>query len=108
MPGSAEAAQVLSAHLPGLSVHLSEEHVPVSTVTMEKPSGGLEASVGQSLQQNAQQQETPRGAAPGSNLQVNTGAGFHRPEASRLMGSSDSVLLPLFDSECGTRVSVMA
>lgn len=58
VPGSAEAAQALSTHLPGLSAHLSEERVPVSMVTMASPKeSGFSLDAGQGQQQNTQQNE---------------------------------------------------
>jgi len=68
IPGSAEAAQALSTHLPGLSAHLSEERVPVSMVTMASPKeSGFSLDTGQGQQQNTQQNEGQSGAdAPNS------------------------------------------
>ena len=50
MPGTAEAAQVLGAHMAGLSVHLAEQHSQVSTLTMANSGTGSSGSgAGQSM-----------------------------------------------------------
>ncbi len=65
LPGSAEAAAALSTHLAGLGTYLSEQHAPVSAVTVAAPAQqGMESGGGQHLQQNPQQNggEDNRGA----------------------------------------------
>jgi flagellar hook-length control protein FliK len=59
MPGSAEAAQALSSHLPGLNAYLQDQHAPTAAVTVASQSGGLEAGVGQNMQQGAGQNTEP-------------------------------------------------
>ena len=71
---SAEAAQALSAHLPGLSNYLAEEHTRVSTLTMDSPgatSGGgwAGAGSGQPPQQGTGQEQGKKASTdvqPGS------------------------------------------
>jgi len=62
MPGSAEAAQALSAHLPGLNAYLADEHAPAAAVTVAAPAGGLDSGVGQNMQQGAGQNGEPNTA----------------------------------------------
>ncbi|MGB7267801.1 MAG: hypothetical protein WBC92_19945 [Terracidiphilus sp.] len=40
VPGSPEAAQALSAHMAGLNSYLSDQHTPVTTLTMADAAGG--------------------------------------------------------------------
>ncbi len=54
--GSTEAAQMLSGHLAGLGEYLSENHMPVATVTMAAPDQSLGQGMGQGMQQSAGQQ----------------------------------------------------
>ncbi|MGA9672452.1 MAG: hypothetical protein WBQ94_24770 [Terracidiphilus sp.] len=56
VPGSAEAAQTLGGHIPGLSDYLAEHHTPVETLTVASPSSrlsdaGLDGSPNQGMQQ---------------------------------------------------------
>lgn len=110
LPGSAEAAQVLSAHLPGLSAHLLEEHAPVSTVKVETPAGnGLAASVGQGPQQDAQGQESQSGASfRDSNLRDTASADSSRTGLTVETGTSELSPAHWFDGTRGTQISVMA
>jgi hypothetical protein len=70
IPGSTEAAQALSAHLPGLSTYLADEHATVATLTMAAPgNGGIETSLGQNMHQGGghpAQQNAPSDPQPGS------------------------------------------
>ncbi len=58
MPGTSDAAQVLGAHMAGLSAHLVEQHSQVSTLTMAH-SGTGGSGAGQSMQQGAGQNQNP-------------------------------------------------
>ncbi len=63
---SSEAAQALSGHLPGLSSYLTEQQMPVATLTVTTSGGsGLEAGVDQNMQQSAGQ-NAEQDAAAGS------------------------------------------
>ena len=110
VPGSADAAQVLSAHLPGLSAHLSEEHVPVASLTMESAAGnGLTASTDQGAQHNGQKKEPPDGAViAASHLSSESGAGFDRAQSGPGTETGDIVWPPRMDAGRGSRISVMA
>ncbi len=110
LPGSEEAAQVLSAHLPGLSAHLLEGNAPVSTVTVETPAGnGLAASVGHGLQQDAQGQESQSGAAfRDSHLRDELRADSNRAGLTLEKGTNELSPAHWFDGTRGTQISVMA
>ncbi len=61
MPESAEAAQVLSGTLAGLSAYLAEQHTPAATLTIADPAGrAVENGADQSLQQGAGQNAEQR------------------------------------------------
>ncbi len=70
IPGSTEAAQALSTHLPGLSTYLADEHKTVATLTMAAPeNGGIETGVGRNMQQSgghSAQQNFPSDPQPTS------------------------------------------
>jgi hypothetical protein len=101
MTGSPEAAQALSAHLPGLSAYLSDQHSGVSVLTMNSPGdGGVGSGTGQSGQQNGGQ--TAQQSSAGSEsyaAQAEPGA----PAMSSLNEAAYS-----FGASSGTHVSVMA
>jgi hypothetical protein len=58
VPGTAEAAQTLGGHIPGLSGYLAQNHTPVETLTMAAPGSrsgdaGMDGSGNQGMQQGA-------------------------------------------------------
>jgi len=113
MPGSAEAAQVLSAHMAGLSAHLSEQHTPVSTLSMAHPGqSGFASGMDDGRQQesNRNDGQSSSTAAPVSEHSVEQGtthADFDVDfEAQRTSGAQAG--LPSLDGMRGGRISVMA
>jgi hypothetical protein len=110
LPGSAEAAAVLSTHLTGLGTYLSEQHAPVSSLTMAAPGQqGMESGVGQSLEQGPQQNDGGNSRA-GQETGEPASAATHFEAASRTELAESSGVVPV-DSMGGMRgahVSVMA
>ena len=114
VPGSADAAQALSAHLPGLSAYLAEEHARVSTLTIaesgtvaDEGRGG--AGMSQTAQQGAGQEAGQRDARePKSDLQANPPA-VPGLEARSVQAASDNpnTFFPVGASR-GTHISVVA
>jgi hypothetical protein len=56
VPGTAEAAQTLGGHIPGLNDYLTQNHTPVETLTMAAPGSrsggaGMDGSGNQGMQQ---------------------------------------------------------
>lgn len=80
VPGSADAAQVLSSHLAGLNSYLAEQHAPVATLTMSTSAESQrDAGAGQGAQQQEQNhgsgaQTQPATAAPASTAAARTAA----------------------------------
>ncbi len=108
MPGSAEAAQVLGAHMAGLSAHLSEQHAPVSTLTLAD-SGVSSGGTGQNTQQGAEQDAGSGGSAHAQwSPRTGTAAGLDSPqERSAVHGGAMEAMLSAEGSR-GRNVSVMA
>ena len=108
VPGSAEAAQVLSAHLPGLSTYLSEQHAPVATLTMETTDGSG-AGTGQSMQQNADQ-NTGQNASAGTQAEARADPAANSPRESPDRATESGAVNPasLTGGLSGTHISVMA
>jgi len=110
LPGSSEAEQALRTHLSGISAYLSEQHAPVSTLTVAGPGPyGFAPSTDGRGQQNANQNDA-QGSA------VLPQAGRHpEPEGIAAMsvkagaanGSESPGFAPL-DGWRGSRISVMA
>lgn len=114
LPGSADAAQALSAHLPGLSTYLSEEHARVSTLTIaeaETAAGESRdaAGTGQSPQQNANREAGQGGARepqPGSQVNPPAASGV-AIRGVQAASKSPDMFFPVGASR-GTHISVMA
>jgi hypothetical protein len=107
LPGSADAAAVLSTHLAGLGTYLSEQHTTVSTLTMAAPGQqGMESGLGQNLQQNAQQNGGEDSKAAREQASGTTVSGM----ASRSGPAETSELIPVdsFGGMRGAHISVMA
>ena len=114
MPGSAEAAQVLSAHLPGLGEYLGERHSPVSQLTVDAPGAGSpDTGAGQGMQENARQ------SAGENHAQGAQFAAAHGTETTPVVGElSDATANGAAEfaigaagwsgEERGARISVMA
>jgi len=72
MAGSAEAAQVLSAHLPGLGAYLNDRQAPVSQLSVATSgTGGQDAGSGQSAQQDARQDAAEHSTQGAQSLAAN-------------------------------------
>ncbi len=77
VPGTADAAQALSAHMAGLNSYLSEHRTPVQTLTLATPGGaGFNPAAGQGSGQNdgAGRQASPQTAAPPGASRAQTAA----------------------------------
>jgi hypothetical protein len=80
VPGSTEAAEVLSGHLPGLSAYLSEEHAPVTTLTVAAPgNSGVETGRDQGMSQGADQ---GWGQGAGQGMQQSANGGERNPASA--------------------------
>ncbi|MFZ0744091.1 MAG: hypothetical protein WAM85_06780, partial [Terracidiphilus sp.] len=110
VPGSADAAQVLSGHLAGLSSYLTDHHTPVGTLTMSAPeSHSVDQGVGQGNGQNSGQGNNPEGYSnqqTGSNPHEMTHGTTRRSIAATSSGGSDIPLAGV--SPGGVYISVMA
>ncbi len=107
MPESAEAANVLSGHLAGLSAFLAEQHALVATLT-------LAPSTGQGVEDGAQQQGSSQNAGqrapqePSSSLS-SSGLTTAAVTVQGVSGEGREFNAVLWPSEGrGTRISVMA
>jgi len=113
VPGSPEAAQVLSAHMTGLSAHLAEEHAQVSTLTMAEPgqngfASGTDAPGSDGGgQQNTSQNDGQSSAAARQTDEQPEQRGI-LPMNSNTAAPGGPAGLPPLDEWRGSRVSVMA
>jgi hypothetical protein len=112
MPGTADAAQVLSTHMAGLSAHLAEQHSQVSTLTMANSgTGDGGTGAGQSMQQGAGQDQNP-GSGDSAHArwspQTGTAGGVDVPAERTAVhsGATDAMLTP--SGVRGAHISVMA
>lgn len=105
VPASAEAAQVLGTHLPGLGNYLAEQHAS-ATVTMANPGeSGLGPAMDQGQRQGSDQQqrtETPVNAQSGGVAGVSTVSSSHE------VGVSGVEAIRPIGGLNGTHISVMA
>ena len=110
LPGSVEAAQVLSTHLGGLSAFLSQQHGPHATATIAAPQDGgygagaeqgNSAGGGSGRDDGAEKNMTQAGRESDSSLRTIASVAAGAVDTS--MGSDGSVL-----RRAGTYVSVMA
>jgi len=110
VPGSVEAAQVLSTHLPGLETYLQRQHAPLASLTIAGPEPGESGfTAGQSREQYAQEQGGQGGSASFSEAgQSDRTAGSHPAPGKRTAagGAIDPVVLT--GSLRGTHISVVA
>jgi hypothetical protein len=108
VPGSAEAAQVLSAHLPGLSAYLSEQHAPVAALTMAAEGGEAGSWPGQNMGQSAGQNAGQNGSAETqTHAQAELSMNSHR-ETKNGTVESGTQSAALIVEMSGTYISVMA
>jgi hypothetical protein len=109
LPESAGAAQALSAHLSGLTTYLSEQHTPVSAVTMAAPgTNGLASSVDPGGQQDPNQNggESSSGAASAAEQQgSNRSTAVDSP--AELAVGGELAGLPSLDGLRGRQISVV-
>lgn len=110
IPGTAEAAQVLSAGLTGLTAHLSSERVAVGAMSVESPTGnGLAANVGQGSEQNARNQESQSAAVPASSNRHDLGSRDSNAATSATdSGGNEMGAAFWIDATRGTQISVLA
>jgi hypothetical protein len=84
VPGTAEAAQTLGGHIPGLSGYLAEHHTPVETLTLAAPgSRSSDAGMDSSRNQNMQQ-GTGYGAGQGAGQGAGPDTGQGSPRFSEI------------------------
>jgi len=109
VPGSPEAAQVLSAHLTGLSAHLSNEHAAVSSLTMAEPGQGGIASGGFESGSDGGQRNTSQSDGQSSSAARQTAEPplSEKNLAGLVTESGEPAALPSLDGWRGSRVSVM-
>ncbi len=113
LPGSAEAAQALSGHLPGLSNYLAQEHSRVSTLTLDTAGGWGDGLAGSNTGQQPQQ-----GTGEGQGRQVpgevqrssaSDAATHSDNSAKNVTHGEDGLDSPrLYGESHGTRISVIA
>jgi len=110
VPGSAEAAQVLSGHLGGLSNYLAEQHAPVATLGLaDFGSSGAGAGQGQSMQQSAGENAEQSGA-PGVKSSERSDEGGIRDVSgpAAASGSAGEAAAAYAREGRGTYISVVA
>jgi flagellar hook-length control protein FliK len=106
VPGSADAAQVLSSHMAGLNNYLAEQHTPVATLTMAASSTGSQPdpNTGQNMQQGqnsgSEAQAHAATTTPASTLTAAPSTAAASPAAS---GSIETI-----NPAIGHHISVMA
>ena len=110
VPETTAAAQAIGAHMSGIGAYLSQQHVPVSTLTMAEPAqSGLESSMDGGRQQNASQNDGQGNSAAPQSREQPTNAGI-----PSMRGKTPSVAigepaeLPPGAAWLGRRISVMA
>ena len=101
-PGSAEAAQVLGSHLPGLNAWLSEHHGPSATVTMADFNHG---QVGSGIDQGSQSEPRKDGRETSSGASQDSPAA--PKEAGTISTASAGVALSAFPGDA-RYISVVA
>jgi len=110
VPGTADAAQALSAQLEGLHAYLAAQHTPVATVTVGAPGGGgMEMGAGQNMQHGAGQNagyggsEAPGRSATGSAVfDADSTAPWDASQGSKLTATAP------IGAPRGAHISVMA
>jgi len=108
IPNSADAAQVLSAHLSGLSEYLREEQTHVATLNLAW-SGGAESGTGQSMQQGSGE-NGERQRATGSQPNMQAGEELIAGSLTGSKGAEgDGAAAPNLSEDIpGAHISVMA
>lgn len=110
VPGSSDAAQVLSGHVAGLGAHLAEQRAHVETVTVAEPQGwgasslGANSSSGQGGQ-NSTYSQSEQGAPTPSPMQPRSEAGT-APQATARASAANPATTALRPE--GASISVMA
>lgn len=89
VPGTADAAQTLGGHMAGLSAHLAEQRVGVTSVSLNNPGNGLGVAP-----------QLAGGGAGQSGGYSNTGQGQHQPA-----DTSGSYVAPTMTSVSGARAT---
>jgi flagellar hook-length control protein FliK len=105
---STHAAQMLSAHLPGLTAHLSEERVPVAAVTIAASGeGGLGPGVQQGMHQNEQQRDSPSGRTTAAEADEQGSGRSLAPEETQAGREVELGSVTWLSPGSGSRISVM-
>ena len=109
VPTSMDAAQALGAHLAGLNAHLTEQHMPVETLTLAAPEGrGIDSGIDQSLNQNMHQgtgQGSEPNRQPGTGMEGASAAVSTSQVQSSVRGLEETILA---NRPTGSHISVMA
>ncbi len=97
-PASAQAVQVLGAHMAGLNLHLADHHLPVETLLLQADASGS----GGAQKRNPQQGQAETGARAGSGATL-----LHSPGMVAVASSTDhNIFVPPLPA--GVTISVMA
>lgn len=106
LPGTTQAAEVLGAHMAGLSAHLAEQHAPVATLTLAGQGTVLDgAAPGQDMQQGSGQNGEQDNASHTKEARQADSAA-PRERIANLNGISPSILTS--DGIRGAHISVTA
>jgi len=104
LPGTAEAAQTLSAHMAGLNSYLSEHRTPVHTLTLASPGG--DSGFNQAAGQNAGQGSGSGGSGDGAGRQpMQMGVAFAQAAAQTSHAGND---VSLITPRTGASISLIA
>lgn len=104
LPGTAEAAQTLSAHMAGLSSYLSEHRTPVHTLTLASPGG--DSGFSQAAGQNAGQGSGSGGSGDAAGRQpMQVGVAFAQAAAQTSRVGND---VPLITPRTGASIALIA
>jgi hypothetical protein len=110
LPGTAEAAQALGAHMAGLSAYLAERHSPVATLTLaDSGAGSGTTGSGQHLQHDAQQNaETGSSVYAQASRQAGNRKAADAPAQPGTVKAAGSDVTPPVRGPHGMHISVMA
>jgi hypothetical protein len=111
LPGSSDAAQLLSGHLSGLDSYLAEHHTAVQTLTVAAPSGpdsGLATRQGNQEADRGRDQSANPGTNQGGNQRTNSGVDGSRAESAAPSRKWDTSEPLIHSAPGGSYVSVMA
>ena len=110
VPASTDAAQALGGHLAGLNAHLTEQHMPVETLTLAAPEdrsadAGMDQNANQHMHQGAGQESQPN-RQPGTGMEGSAARAVSPsdlPSSVRGLEGTPAAIRP-----SGAHISVMA